>query len=238
MRVLFILCTLLAFIIPRTTYAEDPGLNFKNLQGNDAWEWLGERQFIFERSADNKKKTNLEFTDQGLRIDALDSTQSIMAIKKGGHLADYKNVLLKWGVNDFPEGASYAKGKRNEAIMFYAFFGTEMIDSGSMLVPDSPYFIALHLCENDQINKPELGRFYHKGGRFVCVAHPKPGEIVTTRFNLKRSFQEYFGFDAPPLYGIALEFDTNGAPNNGKTSAFVRSIEFPDATLIRHQYND
>lgn len=222
-------------MVPVFSHAKDPALSFQGLKGQDAWAWLAEKNFIFERSAEDRAKTNLEFTDQGLLIEALSGTQSIIAIKKGGHLSDYRDVVLKWGVNDFPEGASYAKGKRNEAIMFYAFFGTEMISSGAMVVPDSPYFIAIHLCENDAINKPENGRFYHKGGRFVCVAHPKPGEVVETRFDLKAAFKEYYGFDARPLYGIALEFDTSGAPNGGKASAFVQSIEFPDATLVHGQ---
>ena len=116
---------------------------------------------------------------------------------------------------------------RNMAGSLQVFFGQEHVSSGSFVVPDAPYFIALHLCENDEINKPETGRFYHKGGRFVCVAHPKPGETVTTKFNLKQAFKDYYGFDAPPLYGFIIEYDTKGAPNGGKTSAFVKKIEFP-----------
>ena len=211
---------------------KNAGIDFRTVAGNDARQWLASKNFIFERSANNKNKTSFLLTERGLEIKALKSAQSIIALKKG-YLQNYRDVEIVWGVDKFPKGASYAKGKRNEAILLYAFFGKEMIDSGGLVVPDSPYFIALHLCENDQINKPEKGRFYHKGGRFVCVAHPKPGEAITTRFNLKKAFKDYYGFEAPPLYGIAFEFDTKGAPDGGKTSAFIQSIFFPESTYIR-----
>ena len=232
---LFIFIIFLSFFI-QPSYAgvtRDPGTDFRLHHSENAREWLASKGFIFERDADDLDATHLYFSETlGLVIEAREPTQSIIALKKG-HLDNYREILIKWGVNKFPKGASYAKGKRNEAIMFYAFFGTEMIDSGSIFVPDSPYFIALHLCENDKINKPELGRFYHKGGRFICVAQPKIGEIVTTRFDLKEAFYNIYGFRAPPLYGIAFEFDTKGAPDNGKTSGFIQQIHFPAATYYR-----
>jgi hypothetical protein len=215
-----------------TALARDAALDFRDGAGEEAISWLKDRNIVFERGAARKDKTRLTLDkDKGLIIDSLKEGQSIIALKKG-HVKNFRDVVITWGVDQFPEGASYAKGRRNEAIMLQVFFGTENISSGSFIVPDAPYFIALHLCENDEINKPEKGRFYHKGGRFVCVDHPKPGETVTTRFDLKQAFAEYFGFGAPPLYAIALEFDTRGAPNGGKTSAFVKSIEFPAATYI------
>jgi hypothetical protein len=210
----------------------EPQLDFRTGKGRDVREWLGGMGFMFERAAQDPASARFSVTDQGLVMDALKPAQAIIALKKG-HLENYRFVDLEWGVNKFPPGASYAQGRRNEAIMFYAFFGSETVDSGSIVVPDSPYFIALHLCENDTINKPEKGRFFHKGGRFICVAHPQPGEIVKTRFDLKKSFRDIYGFEAPPLYGIAFEFDTNGAPG-GTASGFVRKIDFPSATYIRN----
>jgi hypothetical protein len=228
------LCTAL-FLFSAPVHAADPEprLDFRSGKGQDVFDWLGGMGFIFERAATDPTRAAFTLTDQGLLVEALKPAQAIIALKKG-HLENYRYVELEWGVNKFPAGASYAQGKRNEAIMFYAFFGDKTINSGSLVVPDSPYFIALHLCENDEIGKPELGRFFHAGGRFICVAHPQPGALVKTRFDLKKAFREIYGFEAPSLYGIAFEFDTNGAPDKGKASAFVRSINFPAATYIRN----
>ena len=207
--------------------AQDAVLDFRARAGKDARAWLSQFNIVFERGARDPDDVRLTLdADKGLVVEPLTSGQGLIALRKG-HVTNYETVEITWGVNEFPKGASYAKGKRNEAIMLQVFFGQEHISSGSFVVPDAPYFIALHLCENDEINKPETGRFYHKGGRFVCVAHPKPGETVTTKFNLKQAFKEYYGFDAPPLYGFIIEYDTKGAPNGGKTSAFVKKIEFP-----------
>ena len=74
----------------------------------------------------------------------------------------------------FPANASYARKVRNEALMVYAFFGHDELPSGSLLIPDSPYFIAMFLCDQDPIERPFTGRYYEKGGRFVCWGTPSP----------------------------------------------------------------
>lgn len=212
--------------------AADPAIDFRTAKGQDAWQWLQSKNFILERSANDRTATNLKLTDKGLVMEALRPAQAIIGYKHG-HVDSYRDIEIVWGVNKFPKGASYAKGRRNEAIMLYVFFGKENIDSGSVLIPDSPYFLALQLCENDPINMPQKGRFFHDGGRFMCVAHPNPGELVTTRINLKQAFKDAFGFNAPPLYGIALEFDTTNPQDDGTSSAFVQSINIPGGTYIR-----
>lgn len=229
-RYMICLAFLMSLALP--AHADKAEVDFRKFAGQDAYAWLEVQNFILERAADNQSKTRIALTKDGLVIEALKPAQSIIALKKG-HLQNYQDVEIVWGVNKFPAGASYAKGRRNEAIMFYAFFGKELIDSGSAIIPDSPYFIGLHLCENDAVGVPLKGRFYHKGGRFICAAQPKPGEVVTTRLNLKKTFKDLYGFDAPPLSGIAFEFDTTKPQDDGTSSAFVQSLSFPAATYIR-----
>lgn len=236
MRFVFAVFLFLGIIsVYKNALAREAVLDFTDGAGQDAWQWLADKNIIFERGAKSRDKTGLTLdSEYGLIVKSLKRGQSIIALKQG-YLDNYRDVVVHWGVNEFPKGASYAKGKRNEAIMLQVFFGDKNVSSGSFVVPDAPYFIALHLCENDAINKPEKGRYYHDGGRFVCVAHPKPGETVETRFDLRKAFRDYYGFAAPPIYGIAIEFDTNGAPNGGKTSAFVKKVEFPQATYELNQ---
>lgn len=66
--------------------------------------------------------------------------------------------------------------------MLYVFFGTDKISSGHVLIPNSPYFIGFFLCQNDQIDFPYKGRYFHAGGRFVCLGKPKP---TTSRLRSK-----------------------------------------------------
>ena len=229
-----LICTAvaMAMLFATPAQAKDPTIDFREAQGSDIYQWLAGKGFTLERSANDRKKTKLTPTEQGLVIEALKPAQSILMLKKG-HLTNYRTVEINWGVNKFPKDASYSKGRRNEAIMFYAFFGREMIDSGSAFIPNSPYFIALRLCEKDDIGVLQKGGYFHKGGRFVCVAHPKKGEIVTTTYDLKAAFRQAFGKEPPPLYAIGLEFDTTNPRDKGTSSAIVESISFPSATYIR-----
>ena len=207
-------------------------IDFTGQADGDAVSWLEKQGFEFELNA---KKLNPRFENDALVLSTGDKTAGLFGLRfaQQDFIHGVKRVEIVWGVNKFPAGASYQKGRRNEAIMFYAFFGKEMVDSGSAIIPDSPYFIALHLCENDPVGVPLMGRYYHKGGRFICAAHPKPGEVVTTRLDLKKTFKDIFGFQAPALSGIAFEFDTTKPQDDGTSSGFVQSLKFPKATYIR-----
>lgn len=230
------LTTALCLFMSVPARAENPEIDFKDAYSTDGtgdmYQWLTDKGFTLEQSAKNKSKTRFTATENGIVMEALSPSQAILMFRKG-HLAKYRDVEITWGVNKFPKGANYDKGRRNEAVMFYAFFGTEMIDSGSVFIPNSPYFLALRLCEKEEVGKLHQGGYFHKGGRFICMAHPKPGEVVTTTYDLRSAFKEAFGKEAPPLTAIGLEFDTTGAGDGGKSSSFVQNITFPSATYIR-----
>jgi len=108
--------------------------------------------------------------------------------------------------------------------------GDERQPSGSVFIPNSPYFIGLFLCHgDDKVNHPYVGAHFKKGGRYVCGDSPAEGELVTTRFNLLEGYRSYFdkeGDDDPAVSGIALTLDTKKADGGGKASAFVREIRF------------
>ena len=146
------------------------------------------------------------------------------------NVPDFTYVEIDWGVDKFPEGASYEQGVRNEAIMVVIFMGDERHPSGSLFIPDSPYFVALFLCHgDDKINYPYVGRYFKKGGRHVCGDRPTEGQLVTTRFDLLEAYRTYFDKerdDDPAISGLALALDTKKAGDGGRTSAFIREIRF------------
>lgn len=109
---------------------------------------------------------------------------------------------IDWGINKHPQGASYEQSVRNEAIMVMIFMGDERKASGSLFIPDAPYFVGLFLCHgDDRLNHPYLGSYFKKGGRYVCADRPGIGEMVTTRFDLLNAYRSYFDkeIEADPL---------------------------------------
>ena len=108
--------------------------------------------------------------------------------------------------------------------MIYVYFGHERLPSGTMFVPSSPYFIGLFPGAEEEIKKPYTGRYFSKGGRFICLANPEPGETITSEFDLDEGFKECFGKDktVPFISGLALEVETS---KTGHSKAFIKKIE-------------
>jgi hypothetical protein len=188
-------------------------------------DWLEQKGFTFERAADNPRKIALSHADGALQIAALQQTFGLMY--KETEVPGAESIRLTWGINDFPDGASYAKGVNNEALMVYVFFGKETMPSGSMIIPDVPYFIGLYLCDADGVDQPYTGRYHEDSGRFVCLGRPAEGETVISEIDLAQAFEAYFGKSPmPAISGFSLEVDTGKSGNGGVASAFIETIEF------------
>ena len=206
----------------RVTYLID----FSDYAEGSVENWLESKGFVFEKDAKNRNLIELDVSGKGLVIDARKRVRGFL-FNESVDVEKYSTVKIEWGILKYPEGASYEKGINNEALMAYIFFGYDKISSGHLLIPNSPYFIGLYLGENDTVDKAYKGRYFHKGGRFVCVGNPKPGEMVTTEFNLVSAFKAYFEKDElPVITGISLSVDTTSSGDGGKAGAFINSIEF------------
>ena len=110
---------------------------------------------------------------------------------------------------------------------FEDVFGKKKVSSGSILVPDSPYFIGLFLCEHGRTDHPYTGRFFKAGGRYVCVSHAKVGEKVISEFDLGKAAEAYFKLhEVPPISGFAIAIDTDNAKGGATAKSWVRKIEY------------
>lgn len=191
--------------------------------------WLRGKGFEFEQDAKNRDRIDLAADSNGLIVKAKRRAFGFMP-NEGVNLSDFSFVEIDWAVNKFPAGASYEKGIRNEALMVIIFMGDERQPSGSMFIPDSPYFIGLFICHgDDKTNYPYIGAYFKKGGRYVCVDRPAAGKLVTTRFNLFEAYRAYFDKeqdDDPAISGLALDVDTKKADGGGVAEAFIREIRF------------
>ena len=205
-------------------------VDFSGYTGRSVEKWLVTRGFKFEKDAKNRTLLGLSITNQILELTANGRLTGFI-FNDSINLDNVGRVRISWGVTRYPQETSYEKKVNNEALMLYIFFGKEKVSSGNILIPNSPYFIGLFLCQDEQVNFPYKGRYFHEGGRFVCLGKPDPGEAVVSEFDLDRAFKNYFGKQQTPgITGIAFGVDTSKAGGNGKGGAFIKTIEFFEAS--------
>jgi hypothetical protein len=203
-------------------------LDFSDYPGGPVDAWLQAKGLKFKESAKDRDSLKLSVTDGALSLEAKEAMRGLL-MNNELDLTRFSKVQIEWGVAKYPEGASYAKDIRNQAIMLFLFFGKERISSGHLLYPNLPYFVGVYLCDNDQLHTPYTGNSYQEGGRYVCVGNPQPGTTVTSEFDLVTAFQTYFAKDeVPPISGLALEVDTRSSGNGGTAAAFIKRITILD----------
>jgi hypothetical protein len=201
------------------------GVDFSRFSGGPVLRWLESRGFVPKQDASNSRRVVYSIARDTLTLET--RTRAFGLLLNEEDVRDYSRVRIEWGVDAFPPGASYEKGIRSEAVIVYIFFGKERHASGSLLIPDSPYFIGLFLCESDATNQPFTGRYHHASGRFICVDRPSPGNSVTTEFPIAEAFTRIFGQNqAPDISGFGIGIDTASARGTGVAKSFIKKIEF------------
>ncbi len=200
-------------------------VDFSGFRGGSVLNWLGTKGFVAKQDAGNAGKITLTVVDDKLVVEAKRRAFGLLINEKD--VAGATRIRIEWGVAAFPPGADYDKGVRSEAIMIHVFFGKTKISSGSMLVPDSPYFIGLFLCRVGRLDYPYTGRYFKAGGRYVCLRHPSLDESLVSEFDLAQAFKTYFGrTDVPAISGFTIAIDTDQATGKATAKSFVRRIEF------------
>jgi hypothetical protein len=201
-------------------------LDFSDYTAGSVEEWLESKGFRFEEAAKDRNLLALSVQNGALILEAKEQIRGFL-YNDSLNIEKFSKVRLQWGILKYPEGASYERQIRNEALMVYTSFGHEKISSGNIILPNVPYFIGLFLCKNDKLNMPYVGRYYQEGGRFVCLGHAELQQTIVSEFDLVTAFKSYFEKDeVPPISGINLGVDTSEAGNGGRAGAFIRTIEF------------
>jgi hypothetical protein len=201
-------------------------IDFTDYEEGSVEKWLEAKGFEFKRDAADRKKLDLEVDDNGLVLDIKKGMLGII-LNERVDLEEFSTLRLEWGVIQYPEGANYEKGIRNEALLVVVFFGYDKISSGHFAIPNAPYFIGFFLGKEEQAGKAYIGQYFQKGGRYVCLGNPRPGETVISEYDLKAAFKRKYEKDEiPVISGIALAIDTTKCGNGGKAKAFIKSIEF------------
>ena len=206
-------------------------LDFTQIQGN-ALDWFEERGWEEQVDMD---KMNPRFENGSLVIEAKDDVSGVFFKDfrtESKRLSGINRIRINWGVEQYPEGADWSgpvEEKRNvrNAIGVMIFFGDENQESGSVFIPDIPYFLALFLGEKERPGKAYLANYWQKGGRYFCIScDGNTGEFIT-EMDIPNTFKDQFGFDPPAIIGIAIDADaTNTSLKNGRHSkAYIKKIE-------------
>ena len=206
-------------------------LDFTQIQGN-ALDWFEEHGWEEQVDMD---KMNPRFEKGSLVIEAKDDVSGVFFKDfrtESKRLSGINRIRINWGVEQYPEEADWSgpvEEKRNvrNAIGVMIFFGDENQESGSVFIPDIPYFLALFLGEKERPGKAYLANYWQKGGRYFCIScDGNAGEFVS-EMDIPNTFKDQFGFDPPPITGIAIDADaTNTSSKNGRHSkAYIKKIE-------------
>jgi Protein of unknown function (DUF3047) len=201
-------------------------IDFSDYAGGPIEEWLQAKGFRFEQGAEDRELLELSIREGALVLEAKGPVRGFL-VKEDVQLEKFSKIRIHWGIIKYPKDASYERHVNNEALMLYIFFGQDKLSSGHFAIPALPYFIGLFLGQEEPVNTAYQGRYFHKGGRFVCVGNPKPNETLISEFDLIAAFQTYFEKDdVPMISGITLGIDTFHSGDGGKATAYIHRIEF------------
>lgn len=144
----------------------------------------------------------------------------------GKELPGVQRLRIVWGVSKFPEGADWERGINRTAIAVMVSFGHERISSGLPFgLFAAPYFISPFIGAKEIEGKIYTGRFWKKGGRYVCIKSPNIGDVVVSDLNVDQLFKRAFDKTVtPPVTAIGIQMNTKGT--EGKAAAFIKKIEF------------
>jgi hypothetical protein len=201
-------------------------IDFADYAGGSIEAWLRTKGFRLEHGAVDAAELALSHKAGALVFEAKQPVRGFV-VNDQVKLEHFSTVRITWGIIKYPTGASYERKINNEALMVYISFGEDDVASGHILIPPRPYFIGLFLCQEERLHTPYTGKFFHEGGRFVCLGHPPPSETVTSEFDLRTAFQTYFDkTDVPMISGISLGVDTFASGEGGTAAAYIHRIEF------------
>ena len=196
-------------------------LDFSQQPDGPATNWLKDQGFVLRLNAE---ELHPYFRDGRLIL----HTERQMAglFEHQINLPGAKRIRIHWGVDHYPEGANWERGINAVAIAVMTSFGTETINSGSLFIPNAPYFIGLFLGQKERADKVYLGKYYTQGGRYFCEpCGVQVRETVVSDFDLAKAFAEQFAVPLfPGVSGVGFQMNTKGT--HGEAEAFLQKVEY------------
>ncbi len=195
-------------------------VDFSTQPDGDAVAWLKQQGFAFHLRAHELAP---RFEQGRLVLETATETAGVLVQKR--NVPGVRRLRVRWGVDRYPQGADWAKGVYRVPIAVMVSFGEDKIDSGSMFVPNAPYFLSVFLGEREQEGRAYTARYYQQGGRYFCQpCRVPPGQTVITDVDLERHFTEQFQQTVlPPVSSVSVQMNTTDT--TGGARAFLMHIE-------------
>jgi hypothetical protein len=195
-------------------------MDFSTQPDGDAVAWLKGQGFEFRLSANELAP---RFEQGRLVLETAQETAGVFVQKL--NVPHARRLRVRWGVERYPQGADWAKGVYRVPIAVMVSFGEDKMDSGSMLVPNAPYFLSVFLGAHEQEGRAYTARYYTKGGRYFCQpCGVTPGQTVITDFDLETHFTEQFQHTVlPPVSSVSVQMNTTDTTSGAR--AFLMHIE-------------
>jgi len=196
-------------------------LDFSQQPDGPATNWLKDQGFVLKLNAE---ELHPYFRDGRLILHTEKQTAGLFEHQL--NLPNARRIRIHWGVDHYPEGANWERGINAVAIAVMTSFGTETLNSGSLFIPNAPYFIGLFLGQRERADKGYLGKYYTQGGRYFCEpCGIQVGEMVVSDFDLGKAFAEQFSIPYfPGVSGVGFQMNTKTTPGGAK--AFLQKLEY------------
>jgi hypothetical protein len=198
-------------------------LDFSKQPDGDAVAWLKTQGFVFHLNAADLAP---RFENGRLILETVNEVAGVFV--QTLNLPGVRRLRVRWGVDRYPQGADWGKGVNRLPIAIMVSFGQEKMASGSVFLPDAPYFLGVFLGEKEEVGRVYTGMYYKKGGRYLCQpCGVKPGQTVVTELDLERHFTAQFQQNTlPPVSSVGFQMNTTDT--KGGARAFLISVEFLD----------
>jgi hypothetical protein len=195
-------------------------VDFSTQPDGDAVAWLQQQGFAF-----HLKARDLAPRFERGRLVLETATETAGGFVQKLSVPGVRRLRVRWGVDRYPQGADWAKGVYRVPIAVMVSFGEDKMASGSLFVPNAPYFLSVFLGAHEQEGRAYTARYYQQGGRYFCQpCGVPPGQTVITDFDLARHFTEQFRHPVlPPVSSIGVQMNTTDT--TGGARAFLMYIE-------------
>jgi hypothetical protein len=195
-------------------------VDFSTQPDGDAVAWLTRQGFALHLRAHELAPR----FEQG-RLVLETATETAGVFVQTLHVPGVRRLRVRWGVDRYPQGADWAKEVYRVPIAVMVSFGKDKMASGSLFVPNAPYFLSVFLGAHEQEGRAYTARYYQQGGRYFCQpCGVPPGQTVVTEFDLATHFTEQFQQRVlPPVSSVSVQMNTTDT--TGGARAFLMHIE-------------